>query len=129
MARNTPCEKPSRELRIAWEEVIESAHQKARDTLAEDLLDAVVACTPQFFERMVVDLLVRMGYGGTRQDAGQAIGQAGDGGIDGIIKEDRLWTSCTSRPNAGTGTVLLAALRSRSLPVRFRVTEPGRECS
>ena len=72
------------------EEVIESAHQKARDTLAEDLLDAVVACTPQFFERMVVDLLVRMGYGGTRQDAGQAIGQAGDGGIDGIIKEDRL---------------------------------------
>ncbi len=72
------------------EEVIESAHQKARDTPAEELLDAVVACTPQFFERMVVDLIVRMGYGGTRQDAGQAIGQAGDGGIDGIIEEDRL---------------------------------------
>lgn len=72
------------------EEVIEAAHQKVRETLAGELLHAVGTCTPQFFERLVVDLLVRMGYGGTRADAGQAIGQAGDGGIDGIIKEDRL---------------------------------------
>ena len=49
-----------------------------------------MSCSPERFERLVVDLLVRMGYGGTRQDAGQAIGRSGDGGIDGIIKEDRL---------------------------------------
>jgi restriction system protein len=44
----------------------------------------------KFFERLVVDLLVAMGYGGLRKDAGQAVGQVGDGGIDGIIKEDKL---------------------------------------
>ncbi len=47
-------------------------------------------CSPPFFERVVVDLLVRMGYGGSRADAGRAIGRSGDGGIDGIIKEDKL---------------------------------------
>ncbi len=55
-----------------------------------DLLTTVRATTPERFERLVVDLLVRMGYGGTRRDAGQALGRSGDGGIDGIIKEDRL---------------------------------------
>jgi restriction system protein len=48
------------------------------------------AASPSFFERLVVELLVRMGYGGTLRDAGQAVGKSGDGGIDGIIKEDRL---------------------------------------
>ena len=75
---------------VTPEEMLEIAHQKLRDTLAADILQAIAALSPQFFERLVVDLLVRMGYGGTRQDAGQAIGQAGDGGIDVIIKEDRL---------------------------------------
>ncbi len=72
------------------EELIEAAHQKLRDTLAAELLQAIRVCSPSFFERLVVDLLVRMGYGGTRKDAGEAIGQSGDEGIDGIIKEDRL---------------------------------------
>lgn len=58
--------------------------------LADDLLEQVKKCTPLFFERLVVELLVAMGYGGSRADAGQAIGKAGDGGIDGIIKEDKL---------------------------------------
>ncbi len=49
-----------------------------------------MSCSPRFFERLVVDLLVRMGYGGSRKDAGRAIGQSGDGGVDGIINEDRL---------------------------------------
>jgi restriction system protein len=49
-----------------------------------------MACSPRFFERLVVDLLVAMGYGGSRKDAGERIGQSGDGGVDGIIKEDRL---------------------------------------
>ena len=48
------------------------------------------SCLPAFFERLVVELLVKMGYGGSLTDAGQAVGRSGDGGIDGIIKEDRL---------------------------------------
>ena len=72
------------------EEEIEAAFQRIRSSLAAELLTTLRACSPERFERLVVDLLVRMGYGGTRQDAGQAIGRSGDGGIDGIIKEDRL---------------------------------------
>jgi len=72
------------------EEEIEAAYQRVRQELAIDLLQTVKSCSPAFFERLVVDLLVRMGYGGTRRDAGKAIGRTGDGGIDGIIKEDRL---------------------------------------
>ena len=49
-----------------------------------------MACSPSFFESLVVDVLVKMGYGGSRKDAGQAIGRTGDEGIDGIINEDRL---------------------------------------
>jgi restriction system protein len=72
------------------EEAIESAHQRLRNDLATDLLQQIMACSPGFFEKLVIDLLLKMGYGGTRKDAGQAIGRSGDGGIDGIIKEDRL---------------------------------------
>jgi restriction system protein len=61
-----------------------------REQLATDLLDRIARSTPAFFEQLVIDLLVAMGYGGSRQDAGQAVGRSGDGGIDGIIKEDRL---------------------------------------
>jgi restriction system protein len=75
---------------ITPEESIESAYQRARAGLAVEVLQAVKDCSPEFFERLVVDLLVRMGYGGTRVDAGRAIGKSGDGGIDGIINEDRL---------------------------------------
>jgi len=72
------------------EEVLETSYQSLRQALAQDLLERIKKCSPRFFERLVVDLLVAMGYGGSRKDAGQAIGQSGDGGIDGIIKEDRL---------------------------------------
>ena len=75
---------------ITPEEAIDAAYQNLRDELAIELLETVKGCSPAFFERLVVDLLVKMGYGGTRKDAGQAIGKSGDGGIDGIIKEDRL---------------------------------------
>ena len=71
-------------------EDIESAYQRVRRELTKELLQTVKGCSPAFFERLVIDLLVKMGYGGTRKDAGQAIGKSGDGGIDGIIKEDRL---------------------------------------
>lgn len=72
------------------EESLESAYQKLRSDLGQELLRQVRQCTPSFFEKLVIDLLVKMGYGGTRKDAGNAVGRSGDGGIDGIIKEDRL---------------------------------------
>jgi restriction system protein len=72
------------------EEILESSYQTLRTDLALELLDNIKKCSPKFFEKLVVDLLVAMGYGGSRIDAGQAVGQSGDGGIDGIIKEDKL---------------------------------------
>ncbi|WP_271254231.1 restriction endonuclease [Pseudanabaena sp. Chao 1811] len=75
---------------ITPEEALASAYQKLKLALAQDLLTLVKDCTPDFFERLVVKLLVKMGYGGSIQDAGKAIGRSGDEGIDGIIKEDRL---------------------------------------
>src|SRR5215204_6295047 len=72
------------------QEVIEDAYVTIRSGLASDLLDQIMQSSPSFFERLVVDLLVRMGYGGTRREAGKAVGGSGDEGIDGIINEDRL---------------------------------------
>ncbi len=72
------------------EEIIEAGYQSLRKSLSHDLLANVKQSSPRFFEILVVDLLVAMGYGGTRKDAGKAVGQSGDGGVDGIIKEDRL---------------------------------------
>jgi len=72
------------------EETIETAYQQRREALAAELLTLVKQATPAFFERLVVELLVAMGYGGSRADAGQALGKSGDEGVDGIIKEDRL---------------------------------------
>lgn len=90
-------------------EEIEVAYQTVRDSLATELLQQIKACSPEFFERLVVDVLVKVGYGGTREDAGRAVGKSGDEGIDGIINEDRLgldviylqakrWESTVSRP-------------------------------
>lgn len=72
------------------EEVLDAAYQRSRAGLQAQVLDKVRSCSPTFFERLVIELLVKMGYGGTLQDAGRAVGRTGDGGIDGIIKEDRL---------------------------------------
>ncbi|MGH9439689.1 MAG: restriction endonuclease, partial [Terriglobia bacterium] len=71
-------------------EALESAYENLRDELANELLAKLKKASPAFFERIVVELLVKMGYGGSRIDAGKAIGRSGDGGIDGIIKEDKL---------------------------------------
>ena len=72
------------------EDALASAYRTLRKNLEADILDSIMESSPSFFERLVVDLLVKMGYGGNRQDAGRAIGKSGDGGIDGIINEDRL---------------------------------------
>ena len=72
------------------EESLEIAYERIQSDLAAELIQRLKTCTSSFFERLVVEVIVKMGYGGTRQDAGKAIGKSGDGGIDGIIKEDRL---------------------------------------
>ncbi|MEH1866853.1 MAG: restriction endonuclease [Nostoc sp.] len=72
------------------QESIELGYQKIRKELEIDLINRIKNISPDFFERLVIDLLIKMGYGGSRRDAGKAIGKSGDGGIDGIIKEDKL---------------------------------------
>jgi restriction system protein len=91
------------------EELLETAYQELNDQLAGDLLKQIKSIPPSLFERVVIKLLVAMGYGGTLKDAGEAIGKTGDEGIDGVIKEDRLgldaiyiqakrWENTVSRP-------------------------------
>ena len=76
--------------RLDPQENIEAGYQAIRKELSVELLTRIKACSPAFFERLVVELLLKMGYGGSRRDFGQAIGKPGDGGIDGVIKEDKL---------------------------------------
>lgn len=75
---------------ITPDEQLDVAYKELRETLAAELLQGVRAGTAKFFEHLVVDVLVAMGYGGSQLDAAQVVGKSGDGGIDGVIKEDRL---------------------------------------
>lgn len=90
-------------------EAIEIAYQTVRNNLVTELLQQVKSCSPGFFETLVVEVLVKMGYGGTRKDAGEVLGRSGDEGVDGVINEDRLgldviyiqakrWEGTVSRP-------------------------------
>jgi restriction system protein len=105
-------------------EAIERNFASLRSSLAQELLTTIKQHTPAFFERLVVELLVRMGYGGSIQDAGQAIGRTGDEGIDGIIKEDKLgldviyvqakrWNQKVGRPEIHQFAGALAGQRAR----------------
>lgn len=78
------------EAKATPEETLEQSYVALREALSSDLLEALKSGTPAAFERIVVDLLVAMGYGGSLEDAGQVVGKSGDGGIDGIIKQDKL---------------------------------------
>jgi restriction system protein len=106
------------------QEQLESSYQVLHAQIAEDLLERVTKASPQFFEKLVVDLLVAMGYGGSRKDAGKAIGRSGDDGIDGIIKEDRLgldavyvqakrWKGTVGRPDIQSFAGSLEGQRAR----------------
>ncbi|GAB4358972.1 MAG: restriction endonuclease [Gammaproteobacteria bacterium] len=106
------------------EDALASAYKKLRTALEEEILSAVKESSPSFFERVVVDLLVKMGYGGNRQDAGRAMGKSGDGGIDGIINEDRLgldviyiqakrWENSVGRPEIQKFAGALQGQRAR----------------
>ena len=106
------------------EEELESIYQAMRHKLADELLDQIINSSPEFFEELVVILLVAMGYGGSLHDAGKAIGRSGDGGIDGIIKEDKLgldaiyiqakrWESTVGRPVVQAFVGSLEGVRAR----------------
>lgn len=81
---------PEEPLEDAPDERIARTLQAAHRDLAAELVETIKSCEPEFFERLVVQLLLKMGYGGSRHEAGRAVGRSGDGGIDGIINEDRL---------------------------------------
>ena len=72
------------------EEMLETGYAKLSENLVDDILSKISECSPTFFEHLVVDLLVHMGYGGSFSEAAQVVGKSGDEGIDGIIKEDKL---------------------------------------
>jgi restriction system protein len=72
------------------EELLEYSFSRMQEQLVIDLLDQIKTCTPAFFEWLVIDLLIKMGYGGSKKEAGKVIGKSNDGGIDGVIKEDKL---------------------------------------
>lgn len=106
------------------EELIELGYLKIRQSLEQDVLNKLKTIDPYFFERIVVELLVRMGYGGSIQDAGRAIGRSGDEGIDGIIKEDKLgldviyiqakrWENVIGRPEVQKFVGALAGQRAK----------------
>lgn len=107
------------------EESLELAYLGLREQLAQELLSRILNCSPAFFEQLVVELLVKMGYGGSRKDAGERVGQTGDGGIDGIIKEDRLgldtiyiqakrWQGTVGRPEIQKFVGALQGQRSKN---------------
>lgn len=114
-------------------ELLEEAYQKIRAKLAHDLMAEVLKSSDAFFEKLVVKLLVKMGYGGSIKDAGQAIGRTGDGGIDGIINEDKLgldkvyiqakkWTGKVSRPEIQK---FIGALHERQANKGIFITTSG----
>ncbi len=88
--QNENHEEPNTEVIRTPREVMDTGYQELRLDLSQELVNRIKSCSPRFFEFLVVDLLVAMGYGGSRKDAGEAVGQTGDGGVDGIIKEDKL---------------------------------------
>ncbi|NDP38906.1 MAG: restriction endonuclease [Rhodoferax sp.] len=75
---------------LAPDEVIRAAHAELAASLGAELLAKILSAPPDFFERLVVQLLVAMGYGGSAIEAGKALGKSGDGGVDGVIDQDAL---------------------------------------
>jgi restriction system protein len=132
------------------DEAIETAYDNIRDALADDLLEQVMNCNPAFFERLVLDLLIAMGYGGALPESGTRLGKSHDGGIDGIINEDKLgldmiciqakrWKDCVGRPvvQAFAGSmeahrakkgVLITTSSFPVIPTSSSIESNGRSC-
>lgn len=127
-ARPTETVLPSEQVAPAEEatpdEQLAAAHQALMLSLADELLTQVRAASPAFFEQLVVDLMIAMGYGGSRKEAGRATQATGDDGIDGIIKEDKLgldviylqakrWSNTVHRPEIDKFIGALTRQRAR----------------
>lgn len=109
---------------ITPDEQLAGAHQSLMQSLADDLLLQVRNASPSFFEQLVVDLMIAMGYGGSRKEAGRATQATNDDGIDGIIKEDKLgldviylqakrWSNTVHRPEIDKFIGALTRQRAR----------------
>ncbi|NOZ74561.1 MAG: restriction endonuclease [FCB group bacterium] len=112
------------EVSITPEEQIEEVYENLKGNLTNEILSQLKESSSVFFEKVVVEVLVKMGYGGSRKDAGEAIGKSGDEGIDGIIKEDRLgldiiyiqakkWENTVTRPEIQKFAGALQGKRAR----------------
>ena len=123
------------------DEQLDSVHKALMFSLADELLRTVLAASPSFFERLVVDLMIAMGYGGSRKEAGQATKATNDDGIDGIIKEDRLgldviylqakrWTNTVHRPEIDKFIGALTRQRARKgvLITTSEFSQGAKEC-
>ncbi len=106
------------------DEQLAAAHQSLMESLADEVLDSIRKASPSFFEKLVVDLMISMGYGGSRKEAGQATQTTNDDGIDGIIKEDKLgldtiylqakrWANTVHRPEIDKFIGALTRQRAR----------------
>lgn len=124
LSNKPPSPDPDLTLPETPQEALEANYQSVRQTLAQELLARARRCSPSFFESLVVDLLVKMGYGGSLKDAGQAVAPGADGGIDGIIKEDKLgldvvylqakrWEATVGRPIVQTFAGSLDGVRAK----------------
>ncbi len=86
-----PVELPITDTKQTPDEIMRAAHQQIDSALGQDLLDRIRSAPPDFFERLIVNLLLSMGYGGSRADkAGRTLGRSGDDGVDGVIDQDPL---------------------------------------
>lgn len=125
---------------LSPEEQLVASYRYLRKELVDELLMTIKSCTPKFFEKLVIDLLVTMGYGGSYEDAGKAIGRSGDDGIDGIIKEDRLgldviyvqakrWENPVGRPTVQAFAGSLEGQRAKKgiIITTSRFTEEARQ--
>jgi restriction system protein len=106
------------------EEAFETAYENLKSELVDEIINNLKKCTPSLFEKIVIEVLVKMGYGGSIRDAGRAVGKSGDEGIDGIIKEDRLgldiiyvqakrWENVVGRPEIQKFAGALQGQRAR----------------
>lgn len=85
-----PLERQNDNTKKTPEEIIESQAKILTKALSEELIEKIIALSPAFFERLTVDLLLAMGYGGSHKKAAARLGKTGDGGVDGVINEDML---------------------------------------
>lgn len=130
-----------RESTATPDEQLELIHKALRDELADELLATIRDASPVFFERLVVDLMIAMGYGGSRKEAGQATQATNDDGIDGVIKEDRLgldviylqakrWRNTVHRPEIDKFIGALTRQRARKgvFITTSEFSQGAREC-